>query len=195
MTTPGVAVADGDAAPNQPATERRWLPVIVVVVLIGLVVGGAQLISSAVAPDAQAALRIGTAVQLQPRPGWDAETVTTTPPTVRLHRGPIVLDVLAMEPEPAGPAAIAARYVAEHLQVSLTGLAYTTPDPTTLADGVPAVRLSYVGSTTDGRAVEGIVVAAAGSQASVVFDASAPSGELVTVADDLRAMVDHAVIE
>jgi hypothetical protein len=78
--------------------------------------------------------------------------------------------------------------------VSLTGLAYTTPDPTTLANDVPAVRLSYVGSTTDGRVVEGIVVAAAGSQASVVFDASAPSGELVTVADDLRAMIDHTVI-
>jgi hypothetical protein len=194
MTTPGVAVAEGDA-PNRPATERRWMPVIVVVALIGLVVGGAQLVSSAVAPDAQAALRIGTAVQLQPLPGWEAETVTTTPPTVRLHRGPIVLDVLALEPEPAGPATVAARYVAEHLQVSLTGLAYTTPDPTALANGVPAVRLSYVGSTADGRAVEGIVVAAASTQASVVFDVSAPSGELVTAADDVRVMIDHAVLE
>ncbi len=193
MTTPSVAVAEGDA-PNRPETERRWMPVIVVVVLIGLVVGGAQLVSAAVAPDAQAALRVGPAVQVQARPGWDAETVTTSPPTVRLHRGPVVLDVLALEPEPAGPAAVAARYVAAHLQVSLTGLAYTTPDPTALANDVPAVRLSYVGSTTDGRVVEGIVVAAAGSQASVVFDASAPSGELVTVADDLRAMIDHAVI-
>jgi hypothetical protein len=193
MTTPSVAVADEDA-PDRPSSERRWMPVIVVVVLIGLVVGGARLVSVAVAPDAQATVRVGAAVQLQPRPGWDVETVTTTPPTARLHRGPIVLDVLALAPEPAGPAAVAARYVDEHLQVSLTGLAFTTPDPTTLANGVPAVRVSYVGSTTDGRAVEGIVVAAAGTQASVVFDASAPSGELVTVADDLRAMVDHAVV-
>ena len=193
MTTTGDTVADGDA-PSRPATERRWMPAIVVVVLIGLVVGGARLVSAAVAPDAQATLHVGAAVQLQPRPGWAVETVTTTPPTARLHRGPIVLDVLALEAEPSGPATVVARYVSEHLQASLTGLAFTTPDATTLADGVPAVRLSYVGSTTDGRAVEGIVVAAAGSQASVVFDASAPSGELVTVADDLRAMVDHAVI-
>ena len=65
----------------------------------------------------------------------------------------------------------------------------------TCTNGVPAVRFAYVGITSDGRSVEGVVVAATTDHAAVVFDASAPGGELAAVADDLRAMVEHAVIE
>jgi hypothetical protein len=56
------------------------------------------------------------------------------------------------------------------------------------------VRFGYVGVTSDGRAVEGLVVAASGVRASAIFDASAPNGELVTVADDLKTMIEGAVI-
>lgn len=190
MTAQRVAVPGENA---RPAPERRWMPVLVVVALIGLVVGGGRSLSALVAPDPEAALQVGAAVQLQPRAGWDVQTVAATP-SARLHRGPVVLEVLAMGPDPSGPAAVAARYVAEHLRVRLSQLVFATPDPTTLANGVPAVRLGYVGVTADGRPVEGVVVAATSVQASAVFDAWAPSGELATVADDLHAMVDGAVI-
>jgi hypothetical protein len=59
-----------------------------------------------------------------------------------------------------------------------------------LASGVPAVRVFYVGVTSDGQAVEGVVVVATGVRTSAVFDAAAPTGELAVVADDLRVMVD-----
>lgn len=187
----GAAVEGG----GRPAAYGRWVPVLVVVALIGVVVGGAQVLSAAVAADAVPALRVGSAVQIQPRPGWEVQAVTTTPPSARLHRGPVLLNVLAMAPEPAGPAAVADRYLAEQLGQRLSQLAVATQVPALLANGVPAVRFAYMGITTDGRAVEGVVVAATTGRASVVFDAWAPSGELVTVAEDLRAMVDHAVID
>lgn len=180
--------------PDRPVTERRWIPVLIVVVLITLVVGGAQVLAMAPTNRTGGPLVVGGAVQIQPRPGWEVQTVTAVPPSARLHRGPIVLDVWAMGPEPSGPGVLADRFVAEQLRLSLSQLAVATPAPTSLANGVPAVSIGYVGITTDGRAVEGVVVAATGIRASAVFDASAPSGELVTVADDLRAMVDHAVI-
>ncbi|MDP9184755.1 MAG: hypothetical protein M3O29_03685, partial [Actinomycetota bacterium] len=139
-------------------------------------------------------VRVGAAIEIQPRPGWDVEAITTVPPSARLHRGPVVLEVLAAAPDPAGPSALADRYVAEHLRPQLSQLVLATPDATSLADGVPAVRFSYIGVTSDGRVVDGLVVAATGARASAIFDASAPNGELVTVADDLKTMIDGAVI-
>ena len=185
------AVPDGGSA---RAVERRWIPVIVVVALIALVVGGAQALAAVVTNGTGGPLLVGDAVRIQPRPGWDVQTVSSTPPWARLHRGPVVLDVFAMAPEPAGPVPLGERYIDERLRPSLSQLAVATLDPTSLANGVPAVRVGYVGITTDGRAVEGVVVAATGERASAVFDVSAPSGELVTVVDDLRAMIDHAVV-
>ena len=66
--------------------------------------------------------------------------------------------------------------------------------PTTLAGEVPAVRFGYQGITQDGVPLEGVVIAASGSTASVVFDAYAPRGELATVAGDLQAMIDGAEV-
>jgi hypothetical protein len=180
---------------GQPAAHRRWVPVLVVVALIGLVVGGAQVLSAAVAEHDAPPVQIGTAVRIQPRPGWDVQSVTASPPTARLHRGPVILAVFAMDPEPLGPGAVADRYVEEQLGQGLSQLAVATQDPTTLAGGVPAVRFAYVGFTSDGRSVEGVVVAATTDHAAAVFDASAPGGEIATVAEDLRAMVEHAVID
>jgi hypothetical protein len=177
-----------------PTRERRWIPVCIVVALIALVVGGAQAFAAVVTVRAGGSLLVGAAVQIQPRPGWDVQTVSASPPSARLHRGPVVLDVWAMDPEPTGPVVVGERYVDEHLRTHLSQLAVATPAPTSLANGVPAVSFAYSGFSTDGRTVGGVVVAATGAAASVVFDASAPSGELVTVADDLRTMVDGAVI-
>jgi hypothetical protein len=42
--------------------------------------------------------------------------------------------------------------------------------------------------------VEGVVTVAAGPSAAAVFDAYAPQGELASVADDLRTMIDSASV-
>ena len=184
------AVVDGSGRP----VVYRWVPVLIVVALIALVVGGAQVLSAAVTAADVPPVRVGAAVQIQPRPGWEVLSVTAAPPSARLHRGPVVLTVLAMDPEPLGPGAVADRYVEEQLGQSLSQLAVATQDPTVLDNGVFAVRSAYVGITADGRSIEGVVVAATTDQAAVVFDASAPGGGIAVVADDLRAMVEHAVI-
>ena len=87
-----------------------------------------------------------------------------------------------------------ARYVGEALRPSLAQVTIGEAAPTTLAGGVPAVRFGYVGVTDDGLQLQGVVIAASGSSASVVFDAYAPGGELATVAGDLQAMIDGAEV-
>jgi hypothetical protein len=106
----------------------------------------------------------------------------------------VTLDVASSGPEPAGPASVAQRYVDVVLRSRLAQLAVADPSSTALDDGVPAVRVFYVGVTSDGQAVEGVVVVATGARTSAVFDAAAPKGELAVVADDLRAMVDGATV-
>jgi hypothetical protein len=195
-----VSMDRAGAAPDRidgagsPTAEQRWVPALIVVALILLVVGGARGLAAVVTGGVGGPVRVGAAIEIQPRPGWDVEAISTAPPSARLHRGPVVLDVLAAAPDPAGPNALADRYVTEHLRPQLSQLVLATPDATSLADGVPAVRFGYVGVTSDGRAVEGLVVAASGVRASAIFDASAPNGELVTVADDLKTMIEGAVI-
>jgi len=109
---------------------HRWVPVLIVVALIALVVGGAQVLSAAVTAADVPPVRVGAAVQIQPRPGWEVLSVTAAPPSARLHRGPVVLTVLAMDPEPLGPGAVADRYVEQQLGQSLSQLAVATQDPT-----------------------------------------------------------------
>jgi hypothetical protein len=171
----------------------RWAPLLIVVGLIALVVGGAQVLSTAAGAEVGTTLAVGT-VQIQPRPGWDVEAVSSSPPAAVLHRGPVVLDVTQLAVEPAGPLLLAERYLDERLRPALTQLAVGSPETLALPNGVPAVRVPYVGVTPEGLAVDGIVTAATGSRSSAVFDASAPTGELVAVGEDVQVMVDHAVV-
>jgi hypothetical protein len=171
----------------------RWGPLAIVVGLIAIVVGGGQLFAAAVTAGTGATLQVGD-LQIELRPGWDIESVTTSPSTARLHRGPVVLDVVELAPEPAGPTLVAQRYIAGRLRQTLSEITTGIPEGLRLADGAAAVRIAYVGVTTEGLAVEGVVTAAVGERSSGVFDASAPGGSLVAAAEDVRAMVDHAVV-
>jgi hypothetical protein len=193
MASTGAAPEPSDEAIAQRVAERRWVPVIVVTGLILLLAGGGRTLAAVGAGETRAPLDVG-AVEIQPPLGWDVVVTVATPPFARLQRGSVVLDVFAGAPEPAGPLALAERYVDERLRLGLRRLAVANPAATTLANGVPAVRFGYVGVTADGRAVEGVVVAATGARASALFDASAPQGELATAADDVRTMIAGAVV-
>jgi len=169
----------------------RWAPVAIVVGIIAIVVGGGQVLARAVTPAAGGVLHVG-AVQIQPRPGWDVESVTAA--TARLHRGPVVLDVVASGPDATGPASIAVRYVEERLRPMLPQLLPTSPELVELPSGATAARIGYVGLTPDGLPIEGVVTAVSGPSSSAVFDAVAPRGELIGVVDDVQAMIDGAVV-
>jgi len=183
-----------DEAPAQRVRERRWLPALLIAALILMVAQGARTVADATAGATGPAVAVGSAVTLQPRPGWDLESTGTDPPTAEFHRGPVFLDVVAYPPTDIGPAAVAASYVEQTLRPGLAQVNVGSAAPTVLAGGVPAVRFGYVGITTDGVPLEGVVVVASGQTASVVFDAYAPQGELATVAGDVGTMIDGAVI-
>ncbi|HLB39890.1 MAG TPA: hypothetical protein VJM84_05505 [Actinomycetota bacterium] len=182
-----------DEASSQRVAERRWLPAAAVTALILLVAGGARTVADATASDAGPPVRVGAVAQIQPRPGWDLETRSDDPPAARLHRGPVLLDVFALPPDAAGAISVARRFVDEALRPGLAQVTVGEPAATRVGE-VEAVRFGYVGVTRDGVPVEGVVTVASGPSVSVVFDAYAPQGELVTVAEDLRAMIDGAVI-
>ena len=170
------------------------MPTLIIAGLIILVAQGARTAADATAGATGAAVTIGSAVTVQPRPGWDLVSTGTDPPAARFHRGPVLLDVFVFPADPGGPASVAARYADESLRPGLAQVAVGEAAATTLAGGVPAVRFGYVGITHDGVPIEGVVVAASGSSVAAVFDAYAPQGELATVADDLRAMFDGATV-
>ena len=189
MTTPTYRP---DEAPAQRVRERQWWPVALVTVLILCVAGGARGVADALAGAAGPPVRVGAAVSVQPRPGWDLEAAGGD--AVRLHRGPVLLDVFAGSPDPQGALAVAQRYVDERLRPGLAQVTVGDAAVTTLVDGVAAVRFGYVGVTHDRAPIEGMVVVANGTRAAAVFDAYAPLGELATVAEDLRAMIDGAAV-
>ena len=183
-----------DPASRTVASDRagaHWAPVVIVVGIIAIVVGGGQVLARAVAPAVGGVVHAG-AVEVQPWPGWDVESVTTA--TARLHRGPVVLDIVASGPDATGPASIAVRYVEERLRPMLAQLVPTAPELVVLPSGATAARIGYVGLTPDGLPIEGVVTALAGPGSSAVFDAVAPRGELIGVAEDVQAMIDEAVV-
>jgi len=183
-----------DEATNQRVRERRWVPTLIVTALIVVVAQGARTVADATAGAAEPPITVGSALTLQPRPGWDVVSATAVPPAARLHRGPVFLDVFVYPAASDGPGGVAARYVEEALRPSLAQVTIGEAAPATLAGGVPAVRFGYWGITDDGIWLEGVVIAASGSSASAVFDAYAPQGELPTVIEDVRAMVDGAEV-
>jgi hypothetical protein len=190
----GKAPERSDGAPSQRVKERRWLAVAAVTVLILVVAGGARTIADTSAGDSGPPVLVGTVARIQPRPGWELQGGSTDPPAARLHRGPVLLDVLVYPPDALGPIPVSQRYVSEALRPGLASVTVGEAAGTTTAGGVAAVRFGYVGITHDGVVIEGVVTVAADTSASVVFDAYAPQGALATVADDLAAMIDGAEV-
>jgi hypothetical protein len=177
-----------DEAPAQRVRERRWWPALAVAGLIlALVVGGQRAGGDGSAPSP---VTVGS-VRVAPRPGWELDR--TEPNGARLRRGSTVLDIFAMPSSYTGAQGVATAYVDQVLRPSLRELRLAEPTSTTIAGGVPAVAIVYVGVTTDGIAIEGVVLAANGTHAAVVFDAAAPEGTLAAAAEDVDAMIDDAV--
>jgi hypothetical protein len=193
MATPP-APARPDEAGSQRRVERRWLPLLAVLAAIALVTGGGRSVSEALAGDEPPPVDVGSAVTVQPAPGWSVERVEDGDgvDAVLLSRGSAVLQVTAVETGPRPPVLIFQEYTRAVLA--------ETYDPLTVGEaegasvgGVPAVEAGYVGTTDGGVTVEGfVVVAAAPSGSEVAFDAAAPAGDLAWAVEDLVAMISTA---
>ena len=118
-----------DEAPAQRVRERRWAPALIVAALIVVVAQGARTVADATAGAIGPAVTVGSAVTLQPRPGWDLESTGMDPPAARFHRGPVLLDVVAYPPTNVGPAAVAAGYVEQTLRPGLAQVSVGSAAP------------------------------------------------------------------
>ncbi len=174
-----------------PARERRWLPVVIVTLLLIVVAGGARSVADATATDT-GPVAVGP-VRVQPPEGWQVEG-PITPTFVRLHKGPVVLDITVKQPVAGGPVLLAALYREQQLEQAFAHLLPAASEEFVLSNGVPAARFNYLAGTEDGVILDGLVVAADAPDASVVFDVRAPAGELQSVIDDVRAMVEGATL-
>jgi hypothetical protein len=180
-----------DEAANQRRPERRWLPVLAVVVTIAFVTGGAAGVGDAVSRP----VRLGGAVRLDPAPGWveAGRRSDAGLEELLLRRGSAGLYVVVSPRAGETATEVAEAYAGLGLRRQYTRVTIGDAEAAVLGDGVPAVRFGYVGVTADGVATEGVVVAAVTpSGEGVVFDGFAPQGELPASIGDLGEMIEGA---
>ncbi|MFL5791221.1 MAG: hypothetical protein ACJ76A_06915 [Actinomycetota bacterium] len=180
-----------DPRAQPPPRERRWLPVVIVTMLLLVVAGGARSVADATATTA-GPVAMGP-VRVQPTEGWQVDG-SVTPSFVRLHKGPVVLDITVGQPVAGGPVALAALYREQQLEPAFSRLLPGLPEPAVLPTGVPAAGFAYLAARADGVVLDGRVVAADAPNAAVIFDVRAPTGELTGVIEDVRTMIDGATL-
>lgn len=180
-----------DEAPSQRRRERKWLPVLGVLALIGFVTAGASGVGDAVSRP----VVLGGIVRVDPVPGWveTARRQETGVHELLVQRGVAGLYVAAIDGAGGTAEDLADAYVAEGLHTEYAQVTIGDAEPATLDGGIPAVRFGYVGITADGVTTEGVVVTAVGPRGDgVVFDGFAPEGELAGAVGDLREMIEGA---
>jgi hypothetical protein len=174
--------------------ERRWLPVLAVLVVIAVVDGGGTLLGKATDQAAGTPQMVGGAVRIQPLPGWAAaEPLGAAPNEFTLTRGAVTFDVLAVHGPVPSVDELATRYVEGVLRPRFEDLAIGHPERGSLGSGVPALRFGYIGLAR-GVPIEGVATVAVGATTGAVFDAVAPKGDLAWAAADLDAMIRGAEV-
>jgi hypothetical protein len=197
---------DAPAGAARPA--RRWLPTLVVaLVMSATVVGGFVVAGTLPAPDV-ARIELGGVITVRPLPGWEVarrESATIPAPSgavlsgefAQLTRGSGALDLVAL-PDLGGTALeLADVYAAGVLTRQLERLSVSElVERVTLRNGLEAVRFGYIGSEPQsGAAIEGsVTVAVAPSGNGAVFDGWAFQGQLQLISGELVAMVESAEV-
>lgn len=171
--------------------ERRWLPVVIVTALLVVVAGGARSVADATAANV-GPVTMGP-VRVQPPEGWQVEG-SVTPTFVRLHKGPVILDITVAPPVAGGPVLAAALYREQRLDPTFAHVLAGTPETTFTSRGAEAAGFTYLADTADGVLLEGLVIVVDAADASVIFDARASFGELPGAVEDVRTMVEGATI-
>jgi hypothetical protein len=195
--TPSAPPPRPDAAPGTLREERRWLPTIAVVAVIGFVVLGGYVTAAALSSPAGRPETANGIVTVQPLSDWAFVGRFESPvcPGIRFTRGSGTLDAFAA-PFAGDARALAERYATDVLEPEADRLSVSPNLETVrLPSGVTAVRFSYIGvfGEAGGSPVEGEVTALVSpSGAGVVFDGWAPQGVLRFVLGDEHTMIDRA---
>ncbi len=184
-------------APESPArAERRWLPVIVLALVLAFVVFGGFVTAGVLSKPAGPPVTVAAVVRVFPLSGWELAGRFGDPPGARLTRGSGNLDFTAI---PFGGAAVdlVREYVDRVLEPSADRLSVSREvEPVLLGSGLPSVRIAYIGVFGKSEsAIEGEVTAVVSpSGVGVVFDGWAPEGLLRYVVGDVRSMIEGAKV-
>lgn len=182
--------------PAPPLDHRRWVPVLVLAVVIAGVVTGGYVTSDALGDTGDETVTISASVRVTALPGWELAERFGDPPGIRLTSGSTSLDVATI-PFTGTDVDLLASYVdevlapdAEQFQVS------EEVEAVRLASGLTGTRIAYVGLFGDVQApIEGEVTAVVSpSGVGVIFDGWAPAGQLQFEIDEIDTMIDRAEI-
>jgi hypothetical protein len=182
--------------PAPPLRERRWLPTILVALVIVSVVAGGYVVADALGESTRGSTTVSASVTVTPLPGWELAERFGDPPGARFTRGSASLDVASI-PFAGSDLDLLTSYVQEVLEPDAQQLQVSeTVEQVTFDDGLVGSRIAYVGTFGDVQApIEGEVTAVVSpSGVGVVFDGWAPSGQLQFASSDIRTMVRTAEI-
>jgi hypothetical protein len=197
-----------DAPPGAPRPGRRWLPTLLVALVISVTVLGGFVVAETLPPPDVRPLALGGVLTIRPLPGW--EVVRREPATVPLPSGGVIsgefaqvtrgngaLDLLALPGVGGTALELADLYAAGVLTRQLERLSVSSlVERITLRNGVEAVRFGYIGSEPQtGAAIEGsVTVAVAPSGNGAAFDGWAFQGQLQLISGELVSMIESAEV-
>lgn len=185
--------------PPPPPRERRWIPPIVLFLVILFVAFGGYFVAAGVGLEegsgtTPASVPVG-GIRFAPEPGWVlVRDVSGTTPGVQLTRGSGNLLVLVL-PDETDPAGALEAYVEgvlrpEAMELQLAEEVEEVPMP----DGIVALRRFYVGTFEDNPGpLEGdVTVFVLPGGPAVVFDGWAGEGSYREFAPEVHAMARTA---
>jgi hypothetical protein len=197
-----------DAPSGAARSVRRWLPTVLVGLVMSVTVLGGFVIAGTLPSPDVSKIELGGVVTLRPLPGWEVvrrESATIPAPSgavisgefLQLTRGSGALDLVALPGVGGTALELADVYAAGVLTRQLERLSVSElVERLTLRNRLEAVRFSYIGSEPQtGAAIEGsvtVVVAPSGSGA--VFDGWAFQGQLQLISGELVAMIESAEV-
>lgn len=186
--------------PAPPTREKRgWGASLLALATAVVVTIGGWVVAAAVPGDAASVatdtapgtVDVGPTLTVAVEPGWRVVHQDPSGGGVVLSNGTGVLEVYPARAAYRDPDPLVRDYVAEVLRPAASQLSLAPAEPFAAAAGVAALRVPYQGTfPVASYPLEGAVtgVVAQGGSAAV-FDASAPQGQLVTVIDQVDAMI------
>ena len=200
------------ARPDAPAgarrPSRRWLPTVLVALVMSVTVLGGFVVAGTLPAADVTQISLGDVLTIRPLPGWEVvhrQPASVPSPSgveisgefVQLTRGSGALDLVALPGVGGTALELADVYATGVLTRQLERLSVSdVVERFTLPNGLEAVRFGYIGSEPQtGAAVEGSVttiVAPSGNGA--VFDGWAFQGQLQLISGELAAMIETAEV-
>jgi hypothetical protein len=182
--------------PAPPLRQRRWVPVLVVAVLLVGIVSGGYVTADALGGVGGETVVVSPSVTVTALPGWELAERFEGPTGIRLTKGGASLDVASL-PFTGSSEGLVAAYVENILQPGAEQFRVSeTVEGVVLESGQVGARITYVGLFGDVQApIEGEVTAVVTPDGlGVIFDGWAPSGQLQFAIDDIHTMIRRAEI-